>query len=193
MASKETIASSLLGAGLLLSGCPDMALNNDGVPTDDDDSSAEVTGENQDVTRQGLLDTLYDGMDYDQTALAPECVDVPVGDQAVWAAALNDGVIGPYTDAEGNPTFCGPENLVTRAEGAKVVVTFENEVNGITAPPECEFTFPDVDYAAWYGSFVDSLCSLAGDQPVGYPNGTFGPADVLQQPDLDSWLTAIED
>ena len=189
-----TTVASLVGAGLLLAGCPDQADCPD--PMDDDDSAVEagddddsaVEPEDLNVTRQGFLDTLHEveKIDYDETATSI-CPDVPAEDQAVWASAIEMGMVDePFVDDQGDVSPCRPDDGVNRAETSKMVSTYLDE-----PLVECGVTFPDVDYAAWYGPYVDNVCAVLGADVVGLPDGRFGPSEFLQQPDLEAWLDAI--
>ncbi|NDL66415.1 S-layer homology domain-containing protein [Anaerotalea alkaliphila] len=95
---------------------------------------------------------------------APADVEDPLQQEAV-DTLLSLGVVDGYPDG----TY-RPENLVTRAEMAKLVVTAlgYTDVSNFT-----ETGFEDLDQAAWAVGHVE-LASRLG-VIGGYPDGTFGP------------------
>lgn len=85
-----------------------------------------------------------------------------------------NGVVGGYTDANGNATGkFGPADAVTRSAAAKMLVNAAGlDVNTDHGP-----SFPDVAEGAWYYDFVETL--YFNSVVDGYSNGKFGPGDNL--------------
>ncbi|MEK9157124.1 MAG: S-layer homology domain-containing protein [Patescibacteria group bacterium] len=98
-----------------------------------------------------------------------------VGDE--WFAdyvntAAKHGIVGGYTDAEGDPTgYYGPFDHVNRAAAAKILVGAAGLLTDTTGAPH----FDDVEEGTWYYDFVET----AYNNTIldGYEDGTYGPAD----------------
>ena len=79
------------------------------------------------------------------------------------------GIVNGRTSEDGVLTGAfDPAAPLSRAEAAKLFM------GGYSmAPAECDTVFPDVDYASWYGTYVDSACYYG--VMSGYPDGTARP------------------
>ena len=142
------------------------------------------------INRIDFLEMLFDmeGLVIDNTA-SSGCIDLTPTQDQLWGTAADMGIVEHgYVDADGIPTgFCGPEDFITRAEGAKVIVQYIG--NPIS---ECSAVFSDVDYSAWYGPYVDTLCSELGVNVVSHPTlSQFTPSNLLEGIHLLSWLNAL--
>jgi len=89
-------------------------------------------------------------------------------------AAATKGIVYGYTDAEGNLTGkFGPNDTVTRAEAAKILVN----AFAISTELELNSVFPDVKPDDWFHDYVVT----AYNESIldGYNNGIFGPGDPI--------------
>jgi|GEM_PF-3656955 len=117
------------------------------------------------VNRAEMAKMVVQGLDMSvQGASLPSFLDVAPG---AWyydfvETGKSEGLFDGYSDADGFYTgFFGPTDFVTRAAVSKVLSqAYDMEYSA------CSHTFPDVDYGAWYASFIDTMCSagiLKGD------------------------------
>ncbi|MFA6528765.1 MAG: S-layer homology domain-containing protein [Candidatus Gracilibacteria bacterium] len=109
--------------------------------------------------------------------------DVPTTDpdyDYIMTWYCNDFISG-YSDG----TF-GPDNIVNRAEAAKLFYAFYEWTLDTTGGPH----FPDTDSSAWYYDYVETLYNNVG-ATVGYTDGTFGPSDTLLTSTLYEWLSHL--
>ena len=70
-----------------------------------------------------------------------------------------------------------PENNITRAEFAKIIVSATGSVD-----PYALSTFKDVNNGDWYYSYVSTAYSMG--YITGYPDGTFRPNDNITRADI---------
>ena len=92
--------------------------------------------------------------------------------------AFLHNVVNGYTDSEGTLTgFFGPDNLVLRAEFAKMVVEAFNLEMYMPATP----TFDDVSESDWFYEYVETAAHHGIVN--GYGNGMFGPSDNINRAD----------
>lgn len=86
------------------------------------------------------------------------------------------GIVSGYTDEEGEATGeFGPDDLITRAAFAKMVVN----AGGLeTYTPDAP-TFSDVEEGAWYYEYVET--AYYNSVIDGYDNGTFMPGDNVNR------------
>ncbi len=149
-------------------------LVNDGIIDD-----AESFLPDQAVNRAELAEMVVratDGSDGYQTPESPTFSDVP-SDAPYFdyvEAAVQQGIVNGYTDAEGNLTgVFGPEDVVNRATATKILV------NAFEIPMDLrgESSFPDVNEADWFHDYV--LTAYNQSILSGYDNGYFGSSDPV--------------
>ena len=153
---------------------------------EEDEISEERDLPSNDLTREAYLQMLFDmeNIALDSTILTP-CPDVAADSLDLWGMAEQLGIISPYSTG-----LCGPDSLITRAEGAQILANYGDLVLGtvpIISPTSS--TFVDVPTSVWFYSSVESLNAVG--VPVGLSNGLFEPGDILQSPDLESWILAL--
>ncbi len=120
-----------------------------------DDASNFRPGDDMNRAEMARMVTAALGVAMD-TSAGPSFVDVAEGQwyyPYVETGVANGLFIG-YTDADGLPTGnYGPGDKATRGAVVKVLML----AYGFDMM-ECDSTFSDVDYSAWYGPYMDSAC-----------------------------------
>ena len=120
--------------------------------------------------------TAIDGMRYFDAPESPTFKDVSPD---AWyydyvEAAVSFGIIHGYADVHGNPTgFFGPDDNVTRAQAAKILV----EAFAYPTRLEPSSPFVDVDRQNWFYEYVTTAYNY--QILSGYGNGYYGPYDSV--------------
>jgi len=140
------------------------------------------------VKRAGMAKMTIQAMQVplDASRSNPSFLDVPANQ---WyypyiETGVSFGVFSGYTDYNGFPSgYFGPANNPTRAEA---VATIMRAFGFGLTDAQCNVTFPDIDYGAWYGSYMDSACYygiLQGDI-----FGRARPADTINRAEFITML-----
>lgn len=137
-------------------------------------------------TRTDLLTDLFSIKGQPLMSGPSGCPDTTPAQEPVWATAIGLGVIAPYGGG-----FCGPNDVVNRAEGSKVLADYAVNVTGtmsLISPPFP--SFPDVPTWAWFYTYVESLYNAMGTiyAPA---SGAFYPANLLDSVTAVTWITNL--
>ncbi|MBU0981860.1 S-layer homology domain-containing protein, partial [Patescibacteria group bacterium] len=136
-------------------------------------------GPNDELTRAQLAKIAVlaflgeDELDYEYDA---GFTDVESSD---WSAvyintAHKHGIVGGYTDAEGDSTGqYGPNDTINRADAAKILVS----AAGLTTDTSNGPHFPDVDEGTYYYDYVETAYN--NSVVSGYADGTYGPGNPV--------------
>ncbi len=143
------------------------------------------------LTRYELLDLLFALTGQPLVSTPSGCPDTTPSQDAVFATGFSLGITGPYTDAYGNPTFCGPNNAVNRAEASKLLYQYADFVtNSISLSSPGVPTFLDVPVGVWYFDYVESLYNAMGSV-YATAGSNFNPAWLLDEATATTWITNL--